>query len=202
MHILPIILISLASFFWVDGPVATFFTHLATLRGAAVSITWLCLPIMHLSISGSLFLVTRFVEKFKSYTMPLFQYFVSVGFIMFVCGLLKLTIARARPHLYIQDGFTGFAFGNFGNSFRSFPSSHTAIAVALAVLVVMYFGQKYRLLAWGFVGLIAVTRMILQKHFVSDILIGALIGEMVTMTVIALGKKHASSINAILERVL
>ena len=202
MAIIPIVLLSLASFLWLDTPVALFFSRLGMLSGGALSVTWLSLPIMHLSISGTLFLLARFIEKFKTYSIPLLQYTLSMGFIMFFCGILKLAVARARPHLLITDGITGFAFGNFTNSFRSFPSSHTAIAVSLAILTVMCFGNKYRLLAWGFVLMIAVTRMILQKHFMSDILIGALIGEIVTMIVLSLTKKHEAGVNAFLERVL
>lgn len=202
MHILFIVILSLASFLWLDGPIALAFARLSTLKETALSLTWLCLPIMHLSLSGSLFLLTRFVEKFKAYTMPLLQYTLSVGFIMFFCGILKLTVARARPHLFIENGITGFAFGNFGNSFRSFPSSHTAVAIALSILAILYFGSKYRFYVWGFVLMIAVTRMILQKHFISDILVGALIGEYVTRIVISLTKKHEATVKTLLEKVL
>ena len=202
MHILPIIFISIASFLWFDGPVALFFARFSMLREVAISLTWVCLPIMQLSLSGSLFLLTRFVGKFKAYTLPILQYFLSIGFIMFICGIMKLTIARARPHLFVEDGFTGFAFGNFGNSFRSFPSSHTAVAVAFAILALIYFGQKYKYLAWTFVLIIALTRMILQKHFISDILIGGLIGEFVTYSIISFTKRNATTFNALLDKVL
>ena len=131
--------------------------------------------------------------------MLMFQYALSIGFIMFVCGVLKLTVARARPGLLINEGFSGFAFGNFGSGFRSFPSSHMAVACALMILAMMFLGDKWKWPMVGFVIMIALSRLILQKHFISDLLVGALIGEGVTTIVILLTNKHEALINQLFE---
>ncbi len=202
MRIFIALILSLTSFLWIDTPVAYGSSSLTSIRWIALSITWLGLPIMHLTIANSLFILSRFVDKLKPFTIPLLQYSLSIGFIMFFCGILKLTVARARPYLFLEDGITGFAFGNFGHSFRSFPSSHSAVAVALALLFIAYSGGNYRYTPWIFVVLIAVTRIVLQKHFISDILIGVLIGQLVTSSIIFYTTKNKSAVNKILETVL
>ncbi len=199
MYSVVVLIIAFLSFLWLDLPAAYFFDKFSLLRSICRYYTNLSLPELHLILSCSGFVISRFSERTRDYSMLMFQYALSIGFIMFVCGVLKLTVARARPGLLINEGFSGFAFGNFGSGFRSFPSSHMAVACALMILAMMFLGDKWKWPMVGFVIMIALSRLILQKHFISDLLVGALIGEGVTTIVILLTNKHEALINQLFE---
>ncbi len=199
MHLFLILIMSFVSFVWFDVPVAYICDEYSLLKPICRSYTWVSLPLLHLFTSCGGFLLSRFAERLKDFSYILFQYALSIGFIMFVCGILKLVVARARPLLLLEKGVSGFSFGNLDNSFRSFPSSHTAVAVSLMILVTLKFGDRWKWPMIGFIFLIGLSRMILQKHFVSDLLVGALIGVGVTRIVIFLSKKYESILYQMLE---
>lgn len=77
--------------------------------------------------------------------------------------LLKRATDRARPD------------GEQRRSNASFPSGHAATAFALALVL----ARRWRRLApafWGFAGLVAWSRIYLNRHFLSDVVCGAIIG--------------------------
>jgi membrane-associated phospholipid phosphatase len=85
--------------------------------------------------------------------------------------LLKVAIGRARPDQ--QLGPLAFQpFGDLAVGFDSFPSGHATQAVLWAALVGLYF-PKSRWLFVPLAGLTCLSRLALQRHFVSDI-VGAL----------------------------
>jgi len=77
-------------------------------------------------------------------------------------GLKRLTF-RARPD------------GEHKRSNASFPSSHAANAVALAAV----FARRWKRWAvpfYVFAALVAASRMVLNRHYLSDVVVGAAIG--------------------------
>lgn len=87
--------------------------------------------------------------------------------------VVKLTISRARPELW----FGPFFFTESTSS--SFPSGHTAGAFALAG--VLLFGSPsitVRCAAFAIAGGVAVSRVIVFRHWPSDVVAGAMIGLM------------------------
>ncbi|MFW5866898.1 MAG: phosphatase PAP2 family protein, partial [Armatimonadota bacterium] len=83
---------------------------------------------------------------------------------------LKLLVGRPRPRL-IPDAtvFEGFAHG------RAFPSGHAAFAFMMAVIVSAWF-PRWRWPVWAIAVWVAVSRVLVNAHFVSDIIVGAVIG--------------------------
>ena len=201
MHFIVIFLSAVASLLWIDLPLTHLFVLLAPLKGLCLSYTWVCLPALHLFFATFLFLFCRLLPKFKSYSFFAFQYLLSVGFIMFFCGILKLAVARARPYLLIENGVSGFFFKDMSNAFRSFPSSHVAIAMAILVILSTLTKKPSKLYLWGFVLAIAFSRLILLRHFTSDILFGALIGYLTTWSVVSLSQKYKFWIYQLVERI-
>src|SRR5262249_44152715 len=66
----------------------------------------------------------------------------------------------------------------------SFPSEHAAAAWSIAsVIAHEYPGPLTKLLAYGAAGLISYSRVRAGQHFPSDVLVGALIGELSAYTV-------------------
>jgi len=76
---------------------------------------------------------------------------------------VKVAVGRVRPD------------GSGKRSNASFPSSHAANAFALALIL----ARRWRRAAigcWAFAALVAISRVWLNRHFLSDITCGALIG--------------------------
>ncbi len=76
---------------------------------------------------------------------------------------LKLTVNRRRPE------------GEHKRANSSFPSSHAANAAALALVL----GSRWRWLApplWLLAGTVAWSRLYLNRHFLSDVLFGMVLG--------------------------
>ena len=76
---------------------------------------------------------------------------------------LKWSVNRPRPD------------GDRRRANSSFPSSHAANAAALALVL----GQRWRALApwfWLLAGVVSFSRMYLNRHFLSDVLCGVMIG--------------------------
>ncbi len=86
---------------------------------------------------------------------------------------------RNDPNFYLYTPW--YMHGNGGSSF---PSGHTASGAALFLSLTLCdaldaFKNKERLffaLAWGYTWLLGFTRMIMGKHFLTDVTMGALLG--------------------------
>ncbi len=113
-------------------------------------------------------------------------------------NVVKLLVARTRPKYFDFDsltagaGFLGLAPGLAGGSrIQSFPSAHTATAVAFAIAL----SHAYPRGRAGFfilAGLVGLQRLATSSHFASDVLAGAIVGWIV-------GQLFTSS-NAMTER--
>lgn len=100
------------------------------------------------------------------------------------CGanLLKLIIARSRPgaadlpHVQSWETFSAWLpLGRNGSALQSFPSAHTATAVALALVLAMLYPQGRRLFA-AFAAAVALQRVLGGAHYPSDVLAGVSVG--------------------------
>jgi membrane-associated phospholipid phosphatase len=92
---------------------------------------------------------------------------------------IKLFIGRRRPRDDFQHGFYGFEFTLFDAQHDSFPSGHaltifcvaTVLSAGLPMLAPLWF---------VFAAYLALTRAALTSHFLSDVMIGAALGLIVT----------------------
>lgn len=92
-----------------------------------------------------------------------------------VVTLIKFAVRRQRPQL--PGEFVSFRYDAY-----SFPSGHAARMAALAVGV-MFFNLP---LGWSFIGLavgVAVARVVVGIHYVSDVIAGLGLGALVAWTV-------------------
>ncbi len=93
--------------------------------------------------------------------------------------VLRFLIGRTRPDANVPQGFYGpwhdshWIFGQA--QFGSFPSGHTATAVAFAAAL-WQLNRRAGLLAGLFAGIIAWSRIALSRHHFSDIVAAALLG--------------------------
>lgn len=100
-------------------------------------------------------------------------------------NVIKLLIGRQRPKYFdvssdsATDAFERlFPFLHDGVSLKSFPSAHTAAAVAFAVVLSHVF-PRGRWLFGITASLVAIQRIEVCEHFASDVLVGAAVGWLV-----------------------
>jgi len=85
--------------------------------------------------------------------------------------ILKFIVGRWRPY----TGEIGFSPFTAGSAHASWPSGHTTSAFAFAVAM----GLAFPALRWPLLALAALTgfsRMVLEKHYLGDVIMGATIG--------------------------
>ncbi|WP_424356496.1 phosphatase PAP2 family protein [Methanocella sp. MCL-LM] len=82
---------------------------------------------------------------------------------------IKNIVQRDRP----EGAVVGIALTPVN---YSFPSQHAQTAFMIAALAAVYFGIKYRLIVYIFAILVAVSRMYLGVHYLTDVAAGAVSG--------------------------
>jgi undecaprenyl-diphosphatase len=98
--------------------------------------------------------------------------FLSVGVPGLFVAIVKRFIGRVRPSSAGPFAYEPF---HWRPDFASLPSGHTTTAFATLVAVGALF-PRARPFLWGFALLIAVSRIVVTAHFVSDVLAGAAVG--------------------------
>jgi undecaprenyl-diphosphatase len=96
---------------------------------------------------------------------------LGAGGAAFLAQLVKRFTRRRRPNV----GIRGFAALVENPDAFSFPSGHTAAAVALAVSWAGE-GSGLGLLASGFAALVGFSRVYLGAHYPLDVMVGCLLG--------------------------
>jgi hypothetical protein len=116
-----------------------------------------------------------------------------------ITGVLKTTLGRARPFVSSDTNPTDFKLGGgFGNADRqSFPSGHTTTAFAVASSVTSETRRLYpnavKFVApvlYGGATLVGLSRMYHNKHWASDVVLGAGIGTFSGIKVVRYSHAH------------
>jgi membrane-associated phospholipid phosphatase len=140
-------------------------------------------------IGGSLYLIGRATKQHDMADLGLHgTEAIIVGGA--VATVLKGTFGRARPYVHPPTDSTGFDPNSwsFGRGFRqeqyrSFPSGHTVAAFAAAAAVANETSRWWPNLKWvigpamyGGAAMVGISRMYDNKHWASDVMMGAAIG--------------------------
>ena len=101
------------------------------------------------------------------------QFFVIGGLAALVMGI-KFTVRRSRPE------------GEWGSIYRntdphSFPSGHAARSFFIAVVAAWFGPAGLAILLWLWAPLVALARVAMGVHYVSDIVAGAVLGVIVAL---------------------
>jgi membrane-associated phospholipid phosphatase len=116
-----------------------------------------------------------------------------------VGGLLKGTFGRQRPSVRPRDANSFQLLRGFGHddSYRSFPSGHTTSAFAAAAAVTSETSRWWPRSTWligpamyGGAALVGVSRMYNNRHWASDVLVGAGIGTFAGLKVVRYQHTH------------
>lgn len=88
---------------------------------------------------------------------------------------LKTAVGRARP--YLMEGAFSFHPLTFRAKWHSFPSGHSAAAWAVATSLASCSKNRYLdLLFYSLASGVSASRVLLDKHYMSDVVAGGLIG--------------------------
>lgn len=99
-----------------------------------------------------------------------------------VVHLLKFTVARLRPKHLLNDSTYGFAFAHPEFTVSSFPSGHSqAVFSAMMALTVLF--PRGWVVFLPYAVAVALTRLFVGAHFLSDIIAGAFIGIVAALLV-------------------
>lgn len=113
-------------------------------------------------------------ERLKSFAaVPLFV-FLSLSVSGLTTDLLKAVFGRARPKLLFANETFGFDWWGTQADFWSFPSGHATTIVALAAALYVLWPRFLPLYA-GIAGLVALSRVVIGAHFISDVVFAAFI---------------------------
>ncbi len=107
---------------------------------------------------------------------------VRIGFIFLAVGvpalfvtIIKRLIGRARPYVWqITDPYSYAPFV-WKSSYASLPSGHATNAFAAAIAIGALW-PKARVPMWIFAVVIAISRVVVNAHFPSDVIAGAFAG--------------------------
>lgn len=155
---------------------------------------------LHLSFKGDIKRETAFLAQYgQSVATPIAAALVwsvdradwigplailsAVSAVSLSCFVIKRLSGRVRPNRESAGRFLGPSWRH-DNQRESFPSSHSACAVALSASVIVLFPQLAEVL-WTLAGITAVLRWVLDAHFPSDVLAGSAIGYVVAHAVMA-----------------
>ena len=140
-------------------------------------------------------LVYWFYRYFPLTYLPFSSWFIKnreedmriMGFVAlsaFLSGLLvnilKLIFARYRPVEFFESQNYGLTWFGRGFEIASFPSGHSATALGVAAAVALLF-PRYRYLVLFYGALVTFSRVVVTKHYLSDVLIGGYIGVLVSV---------------------
>ncbi len=95
-----------------------------------------------------------------------------------VVETMKYSINRSRPEKE-QGPFDFNGFGGAGAGRASFPSGHSAAAWTIATVFAQEYGDKYKwapAVAYSIAAMTSYARLNKDKHWASDVLLGAMIG--------------------------
>ncbi|WP_216689303.1 phosphatase PAP2 family protein [Hymenobacter siberiensis] len=124
------------------------------------------LPIIFLAL-GLAFAVGRYGLKRRGATIFLIL-LLTHEFSMVLANVLKGTVHRLRPEVLFGTGYAGTGLWATGPHNDSFPSTHTATYFSLFWPLAVAF-PKYRGPLLVLPGLIALGRLVLGAHYLSDV---------------------------------
>ena len=106
----------------------------------------------------------------------------SVVYTGLTVGVLKFALGRGRP--YENDGPGDFFDFSFKEEDVSFPSGHTATAFAVSTVLARKIDNVYATIGlYSLAGLTAYQRIYDNKHWFSDVFVGAALGYFIGSTI-------------------
>jgi undecaprenyl-diphosphatase len=101
--------------------------------------------------------------------------FASIAGAGLIANLTKNILGRARPKLFETSGPIDFNLFAFDADYASLPSGHATNIFAFATVIGILW-PRGRVLLYTFAAWIAASRVLIGQHFVTDVVVGAILG--------------------------
>ena len=189
-----LVLIILISIYFTDIPLANFIKNnidnntIKIFQKITLFGSFLYIAIINTIILLYLFIKQHFIKNNNDKTIILMLYaIISQSITAILVQLLKFIFGRIRPFYFIDNikDTSTFTFFNYHDNFVSFPSGYSAgIWALITCLLIVFKDNKYSklLIIPGF--LISISRLILNVHFLSDILFGSIFGIVISRIIL------------------
>jgi membrane-associated phospholipid phosphatase len=92
-----------------------------------------------------------------------------------VTQVIKWLVGRARPDMHLGSQAFDRMQALSRGEYQSFPSGDATTAITLALLLGIYF-PRARWIFYVYAGFVGLSRIVLARHFASDVLVGYLVG--------------------------
>jgi undecaprenyl-diphosphatase len=162
-----------------DGPVIAAYRTLTVLGSSLVY-----LPPLGVAALGCLLLARRATPRRRArllrHASRLIFVFAAIAVSGLTVDLVKVLAGRSRPTLLEQSGIYGFKPPGLSSVYQSFPSGHTATLFAAACAAGFLF-PRWRWPLMALAAVLAITRLAVGAHYLSDVLAGATIAILVTL---------------------
>ena len=167
------------------------FLHIASI------VTWFGQGGVVLYPTGVLILIgiaVRFARPaLRGWLDPAIRAVATIFVIVAAAGLaddaLKIIFGRARPYLWLKGDMSGFGFFRYGAKYASFPSGHTTTSTA-AALAFGAIWPRWQPAFLGAAAAIAASRIVLDVHYLSDVVAGAALGGFVALSILRLKRSR------------
>jgi membrane-associated phospholipid phosphatase len=171
------VMATMGVFFLLDKEVAEFFYQIKNCDFVYVMkyVTRLGEATVYLAVALVIYLVHR---KSKTDYARKALFFIAVVLVSgIVVNVAKGIIGRFRPIEWLKNGNHGFDnFSFLEYTANSFPSGHATTAFAIGISLMFLF-PKYRMVFLLFAVTVALSRVALYQHYLSDVMVGAVVGS-------------------------
>jgi membrane-associated phospholipid phosphatase len=195
VSLVAVALFSLISVFWFDKPAALLIHDIFGSRQISGDLTdsrILSVPLVTTSVFVVFGILAIMGRQFSIFERTILLCDVSILIANAIKNQLKFVFGRTwpdswGPHIIslVHDKVYGFNFFQSGGSFESFPSGHAAgVAAVISVLWVVY--PKLRPLCAICIGAADGGLVLLNLHFISDVVTGTFVGASTGLFTLAL----------------
>lgn len=183
-------LFMIISYFFFDKPTAYFFYNL-DLTGLTdrlvriinnLGLGWIYL--IGLPVCAVIAWLLKKTDWLKAFVFLFLCVLVSA----IACDVIKITVARARPHELFEYQRYGFYWFKFQPLFWSFPSGHTTV-ITTVMLGLSYLKPNKTVLFLLIAFVISFMRLVVTGHYISDVLGGYCLALVITQWVHHIYKK-------------
>ncbi|MCC6186590.1 MAG: phosphatase PAP2 family protein [Chitinophagaceae bacterium] len=122
-----------------------------------------------LLFSGTIFFIVRYIFRLEIKPGQLLLLLYNFFTVTFLSQVMKVHFPRYRP-VYLKSGLYGFSDKIVENS-DSFPSLHTATISAI-LFPIAFLYPRLKPLCFSIIAIVGLSRIILQLHYLSDVLGG------------------------------
>jgi len=187
-------IVAVASYFWLDRPIATVFHDSGpTFQAVMAFVTAFGIGGPYLVLMAAAVLVCWIGEHALATRRAAYVFLAVAASGLFV-DIIKPVFGRVRPTLLFSDHLYGFTGIGAHSNHWSFPSGHSATAAALAYALSLLYPRLTP--AWIAAALlVAFSRIALDQHYLSDVIAGLYFGVVFAWAIAASFRARGLALN-------